>query len=271
MEPTVEQAKAVEMFKTGESMAIEAGAGTGKTSTLILCAEAAPERKGRYIAFNKAIAVEAGTKMPGNVQASTAHSLAWKAVVKNMKSKFAARLKAGRMSSEQVARIIGLRDPIFLTVEGQTKVLQPAYLAGQVMQAITTFCNSDDTLPGKKHLSYIEGIDFPGSNGQRRYDNNNEVAAKLYPYLAVAWKDIQSETGRLPFKHDHYLKIWERSNPVIDADFILFDEAQDASPVMLSIVTQQKNAQLVLVGDEQQSIYGWRGSINTIAFRSTYQ
>lgn len=44
--PTPEQLEAIRLFSTGASLAIEAGAGTGKTSTLKLMAESAPTRRG---------------------------------------------------------------------------------------------------------------------------------------------------------------------------------------------------------------------------------
>ena len=55
------------------------------------------------------------------------------------------------------------------------------------------------------------------------------------------------------------------SDPLIPARFILFDEAQNASPVMLDVVRRQDHAQLILVGDSQQSIYGFTGAVNAMA------
>jgi Rad3-related DNA helicase len=79
--PTAEQARARDLFTAGGDLVIEAGAGTGKTSTLTLLADAAPRGAlGQYVAFNKAIVADAGSKMPGHVNASTAHSLAFRAV-----------------------------------------------------------------------------------------------------------------------------------------------------------------------------------------------
>ena len=47
-------------------------------------------------------------------------------------------------------------------------------------------------------------------------------------------------------------------------DFILFDECQDANPVLLDIISKQ-TCQKIYVGDEHQQIYSWRGSINAFA------
>jgi hypothetical protein len=50
--PTAEQTKALELFATGTSLAIEAGAGAGKTSTLTLLGRSTTQRV-QYVAFNK--------------------------------------------------------------------------------------------------------------------------------------------------------------------------------------------------------------------------
>jgi len=84
------------------------------------------------------------------------------------------------------------------------------------------------------------------------------------PAVRRAWTDLQDVAGQLPYKHEHYLKAYELSKPHLDVDFILFDEAQDASPVLLSIVLQQTHAQLVFVGDSAQQIYGFTGAVNAL-------
>lgn len=74
--------------------------------------------------------------------------------------------------------------------------------------------------------------------------------------------DLQHpERGTVRFEHDHYLKMWALSEPKIAADFLLLDEAQDTNPVVEQVFTAQRgHAQLVLVGDSAQAIYGWRGA-----------
>ena len=63
--------------------------------------------------------------------------------------------------------------------------------------------------------------------------------------------------------HDIYLKLWALTAPTLPADLILFDEAQDANPVLLDLV-QRQSAQVVWVGDRYQAIYGWRGAVNAM-------
>lgn len=86
----------------------------------------------------------------------------------------------------------------------------------------------------------------------------------LLPYARKAWADLSNPEGVLPFSHDHYVKVWQLNNPVISADYILLDEAQDTAPVMLDILAQQKCLK-ILVGDTAQQIYEWRGAVNALA------
>ncbi|EDY60680.1 DNA helicase [Streptomyces sviceus ATCC 29083] len=82
------------------------------------------------------------------------------------------------------------------------------------------------------------------------------------PFVAKAWKDLQDpEDGVVRFEHDHYLKMWALTEPKIEADFLLLDEAQDTNPVLERVFAAQRgHAQLVMVGDSAQAIYGWRGA-----------
>lgn len=258
MNPTTEQLKAVELFGSGRSLAIEAGAGTGKTSTLVLLAQSTT-RRGQYLAFNKAIVEEAKTRMPPNVRCNTAHALAYGAVG----FRFAARMGAPRIKSMEAARFLGL-DPLDIMVENERKRLSAGWLAGLVNRSISAFCHTADEHPTEFHVPYSEGLDPKVADGKRTFDNNREVARHIAPALRRAWVDLQGTTGKLRFLPDHYLKIWQLGEPVIRAGFILFDEAQDADPVMLDVV-QRQDAQIVWVGDSQQQIYDWRGAINALA------
>jgi hypothetical protein len=71
--PTYEQIQIRDAFLTGESMVIDAGAGTGKTSTLEYIGRAT-DRIGLYIAYNKSVQLEAAGRFPTNVECRTAHS-----------------------------------------------------------------------------------------------------------------------------------------------------------------------------------------------------
>jgi hypothetical protein len=266
---TEEQQIAVDKFQSGDSLAVQAGAGTGKTSTLVAIANST-DRHGQYVAFNKPIVVDAGGKLPRSCAAATAHALANRQVGHLYRH----RLDSQRQSSHEIARKLNIKPFFYTNSAGEPRVIQPNTLASHVAKAITTFCNTADEKLATKHIAYIDGIDENDDEGKRTYVNNNLVKQQLKPALRDAWLDIIDPDGTLRFTHDCYLKIWElgiHGDPIIPGDYILFDEAQDASPVLLSAVEQQ-NKQVVFVGDGQQAIYEWRGAVdamNTVPADST--
>jgi ABC-type glutathione transport system ATPase component len=72
--PTEEQVAACDVFASGEELALIAGAGTGKTTTLEMLGRTTRKR-GIYVTFNKAAADDASKRFPREVKCSTAHSL----------------------------------------------------------------------------------------------------------------------------------------------------------------------------------------------------
>jgi hypothetical protein len=224
--------------------------------------------------------------MPGNVTCSTAHSLAYQGIMRMLGSQVGRRYldrrpatsggHGVRQPGKAVAGILGIPD-FAVTVKGQPEVISGAVLASNVLEAIQRFCNSAEPEPTVRHFPAITGIDLPDENGKPTYENNNKVHAWLLKYLLRAWEDLSAPVGRLTLSHDAYFKLWELGGPdrnqapVIctpsgrPAQVVWFDEAQDASPVMVSVVAQQpEGTQVVWVGDPHQEIYGFRGAINAL-------
>ena len=102
MKPTAEQEAVVEAALANRTLAVEALAGTGKTSSLVLLARAMRGR-GLYVAFNRAIVADAKPRFPKNVDCRTAHSLAFREVGKL----YAKRMDSPRMRSDEIARLLG--------------------------------------------------------------------------------------------------------------------------------------------------------------------
>lgn len=255
MNPTEEQLEAIKLFKTGDSLAIEAGAGTGKTSTLVMLADAAGgAMRGQYVAFNKALVEESKAKFPRQVACNTAHSLAFRAVGKN----FSSRLNnSQRTPSYVIAQRLGIGSLSVEDFQGAQKVLQDGLLAGLVVKTVQKFCQSAGPTINMYHVPVPEGLS-PGAE--------QAVRELITPHAQAMWDDLQLPSGWAPFKHEHYLKMWQLDDPVIGADYILFDEAQDANPVIASIIANQEQyCQLVYVGDSQQEIYAWTGAVNALS------
>ncbi|MEU0568581.1 UvrD-helicase domain-containing protein [Nonomuraea sp. NPDC005983] len=242
IEPTAEQQAAREVFVTGRDLALVAGAGSGKTSTLVLMG-ASTRKRGLYMAFNRAIADDAQGRFGSNVQCRTAHSLAFRAVGRH----YSQRLNTStRIPAKQTARILGITRDLPIGSHGITLTHQ----ARLVMGMIRRFCYSTDQQVMARHLEPVNGLDTAGQE---------YLARTLLPYAAKAWQDICSPTGKLRFEHDHYMKLWAMTSPSLEADFVLLDEAQDTNPVLEEVFLAQ-DAQRICVGDPAQQIYGWRSA-----------
>lgn len=248
--PTPEQQAAIEAFATGDDLVIQAGAGTGKTSTLRMLAESAPRRRGLYVAFNRAIANDAKASFPRNVQAATAHSLAFRAVGHQYRD----RLDGPRVPARLAAQYLGIIGPMQLGSD--VPILAPQQTARIAMGTVARFARSADPEPHAGHIPPVTKFDTPAQR--------HALAAEILPLARKAWADVTATRGRLKFTHDHYLKIWQLSRPILPCEFVLFDEAQDADPVVASIIGNQPNAQRIVVGDSAQAIYEWRGAINAM-------
>jgi hypothetical protein len=250
MTPTAEQQAIITAYLAGDNLVIEAGAGTGKTSTLRLLANAAPGRRGIYLAYNRAIADDAKRSFPSNVTCATAHSLAYRAVGRQ----FAHRLRGPRMPARQIAKTLGITQPVRIDAG---RILAPQQAARLAMDTVARFCHSAAPQVSGRHVPKLPGLDDPAAMAALR-----EV---VVPLAGRAWADLSDRDGSLRFTHDHYLKMWQLSGPRFPADVVLLDEAQDANPVVQDVVEHQHHAQRILVGDRCQAIYGWRGAVDAMA------
>jgi superfamily I DNA/RNA helicase len=250
VKPTAEQQAIVDAYLSNDNLVIEAGAGTGKTSTLRMIANAAPRRRGIYVAYNRAIADDAKRTFPSNVTCATAHSFAFRAVGRQ----FAHRLRGPRMPARQIAKQLGITQPVRIDAG---RILAPQQAARLAMDTIARFCHSAAPQVNGRHVPKLPGLDDPAAMAALR-----EVVVSL---ARRAWADLSDRDGNLRFTHDHYLKMWQLSGPRFPADFVLLDEAQDANPVVQDVVERQGHTQRILVGDRCQAIYGWRGAVDAMA------
>lgn len=261
--PTSQQNDIRDAVATGETVVVEAMAGTGKTSTLNMIARDRPHTPMSYTAFNKAIAEEGQRRFPRNVTVRTAHAFAY-AHVTQTRPELLERLRSqARVPNWKVADILNIQSFAY----GHFK-LRDRKLAGLVKEAVARFCHSAHPAPEPWMIPVVPGLETPEA---RRALNEH-----LFRYVQRAWQDMTSANGRLQFTHDVYLKLAS-----MDPDFrlpgevILFDEAQDADPVVKLIVERQARehgAQLIPVGDSNQQIYEWRGAVDALAqFETDYR
>lgn len=235
---------------SGSRIKVRAFAGTGKTSTLKLVTQGAlGSRSALYIAFNKAIATEAKSTFPRNVECRTAHSLAYG----KMKRTFIRDRELGgnMLVMSSIEHDPALR-PILPLVRDDTRSA-----AFAVVRTLVRWCQTDRPRVEPDH---VPGPMLAGLKSKRE----RNAAAKTAASVANAiWERIADQNSRLPITHDFYLKAFALGKPALPYDAILFDEAQDANGVLLGLVHPQ-GAQQIYVGDTHQAIYGFRGAIDAM-------
>ena len=226
-------------------IAINAFAGTGKTSTLVEYARQRPDWSFLYIAYNKAMQVEAAQKFPENVQCRTLHSLAYE--------KIGRRFPAGKIGNNRIgdlAKALNMRENEYLIVKTANGLLS-FWLNSNAIDLDSNIFNAyllTLSIKERKQLSSIE-------------------VARHRMSLALKLWDLMLDKDDLEVKmpHDGYLKLFHISHPEFNVDCVMLDEAQDSNDVTLGIINTSSCQHKIVVGDVHQAIYQFRGSKNALA------
>lgn len=219
---------------TARRLVVQAGAGTGKSTTLQAYALARPRQRMLCLAYNKAIQLEAAARMPSNVVCRTSHALAYKVA----RALFGSRVeqRVGKTYPSTVARVLSC-SPL---------------AANAALAAIQAWCGSLDEQLGMDHLP-------------------NHIVARLgeprvlLQLAQLLWEHmVDPHETEIQLPHDGYLKLYQLQQPLLrEFGVVLVDEAQDLNHCTFDVVTRQ-DATIVMVGDEAQSINGYRGSVNAL-------
>ena len=241
-----EEQKAI--LATNTDIAVNAVAGSGKTSTMIEYAVSRPPgSRILYLAFNKSVKMEASRKFTerglNNVRVETAHSLAYRYIMRD--SKYS--LSSQGYKTHQIAEILSL--------SGDGARHSEFILANHISKFITYFCNSDKAKV--QDLNYLDTV---------KEANAKKFVHAFYRVIEEGTRHFlaKMDKAEIEITHDFYLKKFQLSAPVLPYDYILFDEGQDASAAMLDVFLKQP-AIKVIVGDTHQQIYGWRYAINSLS------
>jgi len=259
--PTNEQQVCIETFSKKKSFKVEAVAGSGKTSTVKLMAESDPSRKALYLAFNKAAAEEAASKMPSHVTCKTTHSIAYAA----FGAKYREKLSRPRGGYTNVAGTVKEISRYFSVKN--TPSLNKNAISRLSKLTVACFEASSDDRIGEKHIPFIE-LQMLSKKAEIKGDYFDKLAV-ITSVLKVAmqlWEARVDIYSPVLITHDTYLKMYQLSKPTLQYDVIFLDEAQDTSDCVIDIVMGQTgHSQVVCVGDSFQAIYSWRGAVNALA------
>lgn len=228
----------------GRIIKANAFAGTGKSSTLEFLAQRYPGKRWLYVAFNRAIQQEAAARFPSNVQARTGHSLGYAS-----KGRVYGAIKDKLGNDLKPFHVTPLLGRSLRSVPAETHNLY----GGRVIETIKAFLTSADPELTLKHVSLGE------SPAEKKHFDKSGVLGDA----RQVWSAMCDPNHSMPMVHDGYLKLYQLSEPRLNFDGIMLDEAQDTNPVLQAIVGAQQG-RIFYVGDRHQSIYAFRGAANAM-------
>ncbi len=256
--PTAEQSHIFQLAKDNVRLQIDAGAGAAKTTTLTMIADRMQMRS-LYLTFSKDMAEEAKHKFPSHVEVRTTHSLAYAKFGRMLQDKLT-RPRGAYVNvcgtGGEIARFLKL--PKFVLPSGE--VVPTAALGQAVKDTVARFEQSaEDKLVGK-HVCAIKSkkvMNDPTFNAENYRSTVLKAAQTL-------WLMRSNPNHNTLATHDTYLKLYQLSKPDLsEYGLIYMDESQDLNDCTIDIILNQKN-RLIAVGDADQQIYGWRGSVNAM-------
>lgn len=261
--PTVEQEAAIQLVEKNHKVKLNAYAGCSKTTTLTMVADQLAVNS-LYLAYNKAMAVEAKEKFPSWVKVSTTHALAYAVYGRELQNKL--KRPAGAYQNVcgtggEIARYFKIKD--YVLDEYGIGRITAAGIGVAIKETVNRFEYSADETIGMGHVS---------NAGIKKLDKKHlqpqvllEYAAMVLKYAKQLWELRKNKNVPVLATHDTYLKLYQLSRPDLSHyDIVYLDEGQDTNECVLDIVMSQTGCKTVVVGDGFQQIYQWRGSVNAM-------
>ena len=244
MEYSSYQNKVFDFIKEGQGHGIiEAVAGSGKTTTIV---EALKLTTGSalFLAFNKAIAIELGKKIPAHAQASTLHSAGYKMV---------------RQSSPKA-------ETVNYKIDNIMDSYQPT-ATSKYMKADERSAKMETRKIVKQIVSLVKNTLIDYNDAEALYDLADYYGVELEAHHLPYVKYVMEESNRISdmvidFDDMIYLPIYRKVQPSQKYDWIMVDETQDLNKAQLELVLKliKSTGRIIVVGDSRQSIYGFRGA-----------
>lgn len=254
--PTKQQLDIIETFKTTRVLKVNACAGSGKTSTLELLAEA-NQTPSLLLAFNKSIADEASRRFPKHVSCRTINSLAYAEFGKPLQHKLNPNKNPKLNTLRSIKDIVD-----WYSLDDFTQaepVISARTVASLARDIVDRFCYSARPSISQLDLHYQDIKHL-----EKNHDFDSDYFSKIIVNLAkLIWQERTNPASQAWCTHDTYMKLWSLSNPKLNYDILYVDEAQDINACVLHVLEQQ-TCKVLYVGDQYQSIYGFRGAVNAM-------
>lgn len=236
-------------FRDGRNnVVVRARAGTGKTTTILRAIDFAPESRILLAAFNKKIAEELKTKLQNpKAEAKTLHSIGFGLVLRNWRG-----VKLNDDRGSNLARAAANRFTPNSNAMAPNSVVAVVAKLASLAKGSMPFAGVDGLmeLALNNNLGPDEAADAEGWT-------TTDIARAA----RVAMDSALKFDGTLDFDDMVFVPVANRWARGV-YDLVVVDEAQDmnASQLLLAQGVAKKNGRVVVVGDDRQAIYGFRGA-----------
>jgi superfamily I DNA/RNA helicase len=241
-----QQESIFDWFAEGEgNLVVRARAGTGKTTTILEGVSRAPESRILLAAFNKRIADELGEKLSNpRAEAKTLHSVGFAAVRRFWSKAFidsrggrASRLAEMACGQQAPDAIVGLVARIHTRIRECFPFMESAAEARNLMWQY-------DLIPDQEwdDFGWDEFTVAKAALKARDLAKLRKHAARGIDFADMIF---------LPVANNWLAPTY---------DLVVVDEAQDMNDAQLEIARRIAKGRVVVVGDDRQAIYGFRGA-----------
>jgi hypothetical protein len=248
--PSAEQSAILEGGKTSStSIFIHAGAGCAKTTSLVMLSKVLPRSPACVLVFNKKIQEELKTKFPSHYEVMTFNSLGHKAVARMLGST-RPELKPNKLS--ELLRAI---------LQNEGGFILPGDKFQQVIR-LCTFAMQEGLVPEEfQKEGFIDDTPeaWDGLAHACELDLSEEQLS--FARTLLIWSIREAFKGKISFDDQIYISVFFAKPFFPRFGVCLVDEAQDLSPLNREMIKYTcPTGRLVIVGDDKQSIYGFRGA-----------
>ena len=230
---TIEQDKIWnEIVNTNNDVIVNAGAGTGKTFTIVEGANRASEARKGFLCFNKSIQTQLQERLPEGVEAKTFHALGMKAVRDSV-----GRIKVNNWKVKNI-------------IDG---ILGRDYFAQPLVKLISLVKGSMiDCTDNKEIYKLIDEYNIEFKTPREEVMGVDLVCQIL--------DECKKQTNEIDFDDMIWLPL-VNNYPLPQFDILFVDEAQDFNEMQRQLVLAcTENGRCIIVGDKNQAIYGFRGA-----------
>ncbi len=236
---TEEQKEIFEAFATHKgNLTVQARAGSGKTSTIRDAFDYAPEKNRLYAVFNKKNQLEAQEKINPAVDVKTWHSVGFGFVMENWRG-----VRANNYAEYGRIKSIAPELPGFVTHQVLSLVgfLKNTFIAPDLQDAKNVQLERDCEVTGKLETwnEKIPQLALDVLELSKVYPKDGQISFDDMVWLPVALNMARPK--------------W---------DLVVSDECQDLNLPQLEMAVRCSSGRVVMVGDDRQAIYGFRGAVH---------